>query len=130
MIELAHCNIHYRPYGVRVVFPDGAFADGTPHDTVEYRLITMRCGYGDDIMAYCREHDACHAIWAEFVHHSPSKVLRGIATGKMLSGAESVEEEMGAQLLQRWVRTQERPIISGLDFYALRRFALEKLDGA
>lgn len=45
----------------------------------------------------------------------------------MLSGRESVEEEIAAQVLQRWLRANERPIVSGVDWDAMKRDALELL---
>jgi hypothetical protein len=131
MIELAHCNIKFEPWGVRVVFPDGLYADGTPHPGMpHYHVIAHRCGYGDDLVAYCREHDFAHAFVEERLHYRPSRVLRGIATGRMISGEDAAYEEAFAQMFQRWVRANERPLLAGVDWDALKREALGLLDGS
>jgi hypothetical protein len=129
MIDLLYCSVKWEPWGVRVLFPDGVHADGAPHDTAHYRVIAHRLGYGDDIMAYAREHDFCHAYVEQELHRRPSRVLRGVAVGKYAPTADAVYEEIMAQTLQRWLRTNERPIVSGCDWDALRRGALELLDG-
>lgn len=131
MIELRFSTIEFRSWGVRVRFPDGPFADGTPHPGMtHYHVISHRCGYGDDVLRYCQEHDFAHAFVEERLFMRPSRVLRGIATGKMLGGPEAAYEEAFAQMFQRWLRTGERPIVSGVDWDALKREAVGLLDGA
>jgi hypothetical protein len=46
----------------------------------------------------------------------------------MLSGYRSAYEEIAAQTFQRWLRANERPIVSGVDWDRLKAEALELLD--
>jgi hypothetical protein len=128
VIELRHSRLDYVPeFGAVTHFADGTSYGAHPHDTHHYHVISHRCGYGDDIEAYCREHEACHLIVEEWLFDRPSRIIWGLAHGEPLSPVDSVYEESAAQLLQRFLRANERPMIGGVDWCGLRAFALEKL---
>lgn len=103
---------------------DAAYStEAYPHpDDHHYHVIAHRCGYGDDLLAYCREHELAHALVAQCIGASrPSTVLWHQA--RMLGPAPvglSIFEEIAAQALQRWVRANERPILAGADWDAIK----------
>jgi hypothetical protein len=54
-----------------------------PHDTEDYRARAKALGYGDDVMAMCREHEFLHSALAELLSdEGPSPTLLGVNTGK------------------------------------------------
>lgn len=116
-------------------YPEGAFtsyADGTsyaaqPHDTHHYAVIAHRCGYGDDILAYAREHEACHHIAAEWICGWTSKVLWPLAHGREPDPYDAISEEALTMTFQRWLRANERPIIGGVNWDGLKGRALALL---
>jgi hypothetical protein len=128
-IRLKFCTIECHQDVVYTRFPDGTYAPATAHQTDDYREVTRRLGYGDDVMAYCREHEVLHSFTAEWLFDKPSAVLWAIAHDRMLSGHDSVYEEVFAQTAQRWIRAGERPIVSGVNWFGFRQRALELLDG-
>lgn len=116
-------------------FEDGLWCPSEPQDTDHYNEITRRCGYyigpSPTEMArwrYCVEHDFAHSFIEERMYDRPSRVLRGIARGWPLSGPHAAYEEFMAQGFQRWLHTNERPIIGGVDWDQLKKEALEKLN--
>ncbi len=128
-ITLRHSLIEWTNWGCITYFQDESSIGAHPHDTHHYHIVAARHGHCDDVLMFCQYHEVCHSVWAEWVHNAPSKVLWALAHGKMLSGKESVEEELCVQALHRWITTSEQPIVSGVDWFALKRYALEKLDG-
>jgi hypothetical protein len=126
---LKYATLTFDPKGCSTWFEDGKCAPAVPHDTHHYHVIAHRCGYADDIMAYCREHEFAHSFMEERLQDRPSRVLWGVAHNQQLSGPEAAYEEMMAQAFQRWLRAGERPIISGVDWDALKRDALRLLEG-
>jgi hypothetical protein len=129
-ITLRYCVIEPTERGCITYFEDGTSAPAHAHPEMHHsHVISHRLGYGDDVERYTLEHEACHSIVAEWFFDRPSDVLWAIAHGKMLSGHESVYEEMAAQVLQRWLRANERPIVSGVRWDDLKAYALEKLGG-
>lgn len=108
-------------------FQDGTFIDSIPHDTHHYHVIAHRLGYGDDIMAYSREHDVCHAIMAEWFGDVPSPIFWAMAHGEPHDHWGDVYEELAVMALQRFVRANERPIVADVDWDALKARALEVL---
>jgi hypothetical protein len=113
-IRLRHCEVEWTPEGCLTCFADGSRIGAYPHDTPHYHVIAHRTGYGDDLLAYCREHELAHALTQELLHDRPSPILWALAHGEMPSGRAAAEEEAFAQMFQRWVRANERPIIGGL----------------
>ncbi len=128
-ITLKHCVIEPTERGCRVYFADGAFCDAHYHDTPHYRVITSRCGYDDDTLAYAREHEFALCFLEEKFFNRPSKALWAVAHGPMLSGPHSAYEEIAAQAFQQWLRAGVRPIVGGVRWDGLKAEALEMLDG-
>ncbi len=127
-IALAHCTVVYTPEGCTTWFKDGTSVDACPHPEMpHYHIISHRCGYGDDLMSYSREHEVAHEIVAEWFTNSPSDVLWCLAHGQTPNHWHMVAEETAAQQLQRFIRAHERPIIAGVDWDALRAHALSLL---
>jgi hypothetical protein len=128
VIRLRHATLAYTDWGCWTAFQDGTGYGAHPPRPDEpgwahYHVIAHRCGYGDDLIAYAREHELCHLLVEEFLFDRPSRILWGLAHGAPLPAHEAVYEEMAAQAMQRFVRAAERPIIGGVDWDRLgRRF--------
>lgn len=128
IVRLRSASVVYTPEGCVSRFLDGTSWGAQPHDTPHYHVIAHRCGYGADLLAYCREHEVCHHILAEWLHGRPSGVLWALAHGREVSPGEAAAEELGVHALQRWVRAAERPIVGGVDWDELKAFALAVLE--
>lgn len=128
MIRLKHCTVEFLSDGVITRFPDGTDIEAQPHDTYHCHVISHRLGYGDNILRYCQEHEFAHSYIAECLFDRPSLVLSSLAHGVQLSGRNSAYEEIAAQVLQRWLRTHERPILSGVNWDRVKTEALGLLD--
>lgn len=127
MLQLKYCSIEWTDYGARVVFPGGKECSAWAHlHDPNYHVIAHRCGYAYDLMRYCREHELAHAIVGQQFYDGHSIVLWSQANGRAVphKGAAMVEE-ICAQSLQRWVRTNEYPILAELDWEALRKFFVQ-----
>lgn len=122
MLKLRYCSIEWNEAGSRVLFPGSGETCAFPHPEVpHYHVIAHRCGYADDLLAYCREHDLAHAVVAEEFMKEPSYVLRCSALEQQPQDrARVIYEECMVQMLQRWVRANERPIIEGWSWSVLR----------
>jgi len=125
VIQLRFAAVTYTEDGCISWFGDGTFWGAQPHYTHHYHVIAHRLGYGDDVLAYCREHEVCHHLICEWLLERHSPILWGLAHGEEIDPNAAVFEEMGAQALQRWVRANERPIIGGVDWDSLKQRALE-----
>lgn len=119
MIQLDHCSIEWKSYGSRVVFPDRSETSAWPDGSAHYYVIAHRCGYEDRITAYCREHELAHALVGEEFYGWESPVLAASAR-KLLPPVTAPLEEGMAQMIQRWVRANELPIIGGVDWHAIK----------
>jgi hypothetical protein len=128
-IHVEDCRFEFHDWGCQTIFPDGATVDATPHDTHHYLVVSHRLGYGDNALAYCREHVVCHELIAQFIAGTHSEVLWCLAHGKIAAPAVVTYEELAAQALQRFIRANERPIVSGVNWGALKGYALAILDG-
>lgn len=126
MIELRHARVEFLDWGCVSWFADGASYGAHPHDTPEYREIAARCGYGDDVLAYAREHEVCHHLIGEELY-GVSRVLWPLAHGREPDRTEAAGEEALAMMAQRWIRAGERPMVPGLDWDGLKRRAVELL---
>jgi hypothetical protein len=102
------------------------FVPAIPHPSdPHYCIITARCGYGDDTLAYCQEHELAHAVVAEFFLDRPSTVMRNLlGFGDKLDYIDITCEELMAQTLQRYVRAGEEPIIADVDWKGLKELFL------
>lgn len=129
-ITLKYCAVIYYPWGCETVFHDGRTWPAIPHPELpHYHVIAHRCGYGDDVLAYCREHEVCHHLVAEWFHDTRSGVLWNLAHDLPQSdSAAGVLEEIAAQTLQRFIRANERPIVADVDWDGLRTRALNVLN--
>jgi hypothetical protein len=122
--------VTFYPEGAFTTYPDGATFAAQPHATPHYQVIAHRCGYGDDLLAYCREHEVCrHLIGEALYADGRSPVLWNLAHRVPVDDREAALEEAAVMTLQRWLRADERPIIGGVDWDALKRRALALLDG-
>lgn len=126
MLQLRHCSIVWTESGAQVAFPDGAHCEAWPHpDQPHYHVIAHRCGYGDDLLAYCREHELAHVLVAQELLRSPSVVLWAQAHGTQPGTGDALREEISAQVVQRWVRANERPIIGSCDWDGIKELFLQ-----
>jgi hypothetical protein len=122
MISLPHCAVSWTPTGCITRFRDGSSVESHPHDTHHYHVIAHRTGYGDGILAYCREHDFLHCFAEQWFHARPSRVLWALAHGT--EDPSPQYEELVVQTCQRWLRANERPIIGGVDWDGFKTSAL------
>lgn len=127
MVDLKYCQIEWTDGGCITTFPDGSIFESFPHDTNHYSVISHRCGYGDDILAYCREHDFFHSFCEEYFNNRHSPIMWALAHGGEVD--QSIYEEIIVQTCQKWVRANERPIVGGVDWNAFKREALLLLNG-
>jgi hypothetical protein len=127
-IRIGTATLTHTPGGCVTTYDDGSSYGAHPHDTHHYHVIAHRCGYGDDILAYAREHEACHHIVSEWIMGRPSQVLWPLAHGYDPDPADAVQEEALTMTFQRWLRANERPIIGGVDWDGLKARALASLD--
>lgn len=126
--QLAIGSVHFslHDWGITTHFPDNTYLNATPHDTHHYHVIAHRCGYTDDIVRYCQEHEFFHIFVSTYVLYRDS-ILHTLALGFIPARSQAVGEELLTQTMQRWVRANEEPIISDVDWYSLRTRALELL---
>ena len=128
MIRLRFASVSPTDWGCVSTFADGATVPAQHRpDEPHYRVISHRCGYGDDTLRYCIEHEVCHHLLCEALYGAPSPILWRLAHGEAVPGAYAAWEEIAVQALQRWVRAAERPIVGGVDWDALKLRALEVL---
>lgn len=123
MLVLKHCNFTWTDTGCITYFHDGTKIKSFPHDIPHYYVIAHRCGYGDDLLAYCREHDFLHSFCEDYFYDRPSRVLLALARGE--EDTKSQYEEVMVQTCQRWIRANERPIIGGVDWDKFKFIASE-----
>jgi hypothetical protein len=128
VIDHPRASVEFYDWGCRVVYPDGTTVDATPHYTPHYHVIAHRCGYGDDVLKYCQEHEVAHLFVGEWLGRGESHVLWELAHGRAPDLQIAVQEEATTQVVQRWWRANERPIIGDVDWDALKRVALDLLD--
>lgn len=121
MMRMKYCAIEWTEQGSQIRFDNGLICSSIPHDTHHYYVIAHRCGCGDDVHMYCRDHELAHVILSEVLERRAPRVLLETAQyGHALDWGASIMEECTAQMLQRWVRCGERPIIGNCDWDALR----------
>ena len=129
MIQLAHSKLEWTDYGCLTTFNDGKSIASIPHwQDHHYHVIAHRTGYEDDLLRYTREHDFCHLFVSEKLHDIPSPVLWALAHGEELPAQSAVFEEALSQILQRYIRANEQPIIAGVNWGELKAEALRLLD--
>ena len=127
-----HAEIEFNEFGARTTFDDGSFVDARPaYEGLEghhYHVVSHRCGYGDDLIRYCQEHELAHTVVCEFLYNDVSFVLFNLAHGR--KPHEPHYEELMAQTLQRFVRAGERPIIADVDWDGMRDLFLRYAESA
>jgi hypothetical protein len=129
MLEMRFAKIWWTDFGCSLRFHDGGKElSAWPHHTSDYNLISHRCGYGYDVLRYCREHEFAHLFVEQELYERPSRVLKALSLGSMLGCEEASYEEMMAQQFQRFLRAGERPMISGVQWDRLKHEALCMLD--
>jgi hypothetical protein len=120
-VKLKYCSIEWNDAGASIMFPDGAHVESWPHpEDHHYYVIAHRCGYGDDLMSYCREHELAHALVMQELCNTSSTVLFALAHRLTPPMGRILMEESMSQVLQRWARANERPILAGHDWDALK----------
>lgn len=121
MIALRYCSIGWTAFGATTIFHSGREVSAWPHwDDHHYHALSHRLGYGDDLLAYAREHELAHSVAAAEFSNAPSYVLHALAHGEPIDQGRALLEEMAALTIQRWVRANERPLLSGCDWDSLR----------
>lgn len=126
MIRTRFATVTAEPWGciTRFVIPHTRNGNPVPAqhhpDDPHYRVISHRCGYQDDTLAYCREHEVAHLVLEEVLHDRPSTVLFALAHGRSVAPEQAAYEELAAQALQRFVRANERPIVGGVPWDRLK----------
>ena len=130
VIRLRWASVTYDPTGCWFEFMDGTGYGSNPHETPHYREIAARCGYGSDLLAYCREHEYIHHVIGEELYRGPSPVLWQLAHGRPVDPGLAAVEEAAVMTLQRWVRAGERPIIGGVEWDRIKARCLSDLNAA
>lgn len=130
MMQIGSACVTYYSEGAFTSYLDGTSYAAQPHHSHHYHVIAHRLGYSDNVLAYAREHEVCHHIVSEWIGGHTSKVLWPLAHGREPDAYEAMQEEALAMTFQRWLRANERPIIGGVDWTALRDRAISLIDGA
>lgn len=147
-LRIGTATLTYTADGAVTTYDDATSYGAQPHDTPHYDEIARRCGHLDiqtvatwpldpteeqfaaARLVYCREHEACHHIVAEWIGGHTSRVLWPLAHGREPDPFEATAEEALAMTFQRWLRANERPIIGGVPWDDLKARALALLEGA
>lgn len=128
MITLRFCTFARTDYGCWTQFHDGTGFGAYPHpDNHHYHAISHRLGYGDDLLSYAVQHEFSHNFVSERLMGKPSAVIWALAHGEKLSGREAAYEEIAAQAFQRFIQANERPLVAGVPWDALKADALSLL---
>lgn len=128
-VKLARVTVEPYDDGAFSVFDDGSSYAALPHwNDTHYYVIAHRCGYGDDLLRYCREHEVFHHVVGEEFFGGVSPVIWALAHGGDIDPARAALEEMAVAALQRFVRAAERPIIGGVEWDRIRARCLALLD--
>lgn len=124
VIELKHCAIEFTEYGVVTKLQDGSECPAWPHwKDPHYTVISHRCGYRDDLLSYCREHEFVHSFLAEKLTGEVSTVVWNSAHDLPFP-QDALYEEALVQTFQRWLRANEEPIMAGADWGQLKEESL------
>jgi hypothetical protein len=87
---------------VRTTLPDGAVVWSAPVDDAESKARAERLGYGEDLWAMCRDHDAVHAAVAHMLGRRDSYALRRAAQGLPIDDLAGAEEDAVMALQRLW----------------------------
>lgn len=130
-IKMTFCSVNLYPTWCWTAFPDGSGFGAYPHDTAEYRDIARRLGYGEDIMAYCWEHEVMHSFVSERISGQASPILWALAHRRRHPDS-TVYEEALTQAFQGFLRggLPMSATAPDVDWWSLRQDALWLLDHA
>lgn len=127
---LKRVSVTLYEHGAYSTFDDGSsYAAEPAWNDPHYTVIAHRCGYGDDLLRYCREHELFHHIAGEEFYGGISPVIWALAHGGEVDPKRAAAEEATVTLIQRWVRAAEEPIIGGIEWARIRDRCLSLLDG-
>lgn len=129
-LTFARLDIHDDIQEAETIFPDGASYGALPHHGFHYCALAKETGYGDDIWAYCRDHELLHNLLPEAVNGTPSHVLWHLAHGTKPDPWKVWQEEALVIGFQRFLtgRDETMPATApGVDRYLIRAKALELL---
>jgi hypothetical protein len=126
-MRMKYCTIEWTEDGAATTFNGNVRCPSFPHpEQPHYHVIAHRCGCGDDVRQYCRDHELAHVLLSEvFQHCAPASLLETAVYGKAQDWGTNMLEECTAHVLQRWVRCNERPIIGRCDWDSIKRKFLE-----
>ena len=79
IFPMRHCTVTFHDTFAWTQFPSGQGYGAVPSDDLSYRTLAARLGYGDDILAYCLEHDFLHSFIEQEVFDRPSPILYALA---------------------------------------------------
>jgi hypothetical protein len=128
-LRLKYCEVDVWPDRVLTRFDDGTSYGAYAHDTGHYRALADRCGYGQDIHAYCCEHEVAHSVVAEYLFNATSRVIWALAHGYVADKLDILLEEELAISLQAFTRAKVLPGSSAPAFswFDLRNRFIEAL---
>jgi hypothetical protein len=127
-IQFKYCWIDRTDYGCISTFNDGTFVKSCPHPELpHYAVVSHRMGSGDDLHEYAAIHDFCHHWTHEYLFSEPSPSLWGVAHRQPVPDRAAAYEEAVVMTFQRWLKTNERPIIAGVDWDDMKHKALKLL---
>jgi hypothetical protein len=120
VIRLPTAEVEFTDFGCTTRFDDGAHWESFPHDTHHrYYVASHQCGYGDDILSYCRFHDAAHIFVSWRILKKPS-LLYALAHGDTVNSADGIPEEVLTQTFQKWVHANQEIIVADEDWHGLK----------
>ena len=93
--------------GSETTLPDGRVLPAQPQDTPAYRAQAQAIGYGDDMLAMCREHDYLHALLCQALGLPVSPALLGAINGAPTNDLTGAEEDLvlaAQRFLNLWRR--------------------------
>src|SRR3954468_21345368 len=93
-MRMKYCSIEWTQDGAATTFDGDIRCPSTPHDTHHYHVIAHRCGCGDDVRQYCRDHELAHVILSEwFQQCAPASLLETSVHGNALDWGTNMMEE-------------------------------------
>jgi hypothetical protein len=121
VFQLRHCTVSFHDTFAWTQYTGGQGYGAVPSDDPSYRALAKRLGYGDDILAYCLEHDFLHSFIEQELFDRPSPILYALAHGYPAPSTTAYEEAL-VQMFQGFLRgdwdmTATQP---GVDWCAIR----------
>lgn len=126
-MKFRYCSVVWHERGVLTTFYDGTETLAWPHsEDPHYSVIAHRCGYRDDLLTYCREHDFVHSFLADRLHGAVSRVLWTQTHEREPLLTYDVVEAL-VQTFQAFLNANIEPILAGVEWDWLRQEARELL---